>query len=81
MSQKSRRRPSTGLERYAGYGAAWVLAAVLGGWAGLELDRRLGTEPFLMVLGIFAGAGAGLYTLYVRLVVEPAHREDKDNDE
>ena len=64
-----------GLGRYAGYGMAWVLAALLGGWAGLALDKWLGTSPALALLGALAGAGAGLYTLYARLVLEPAAKE------
>lgn len=69
------RRGAGGLHRYAGYGMAWVAAALLGGWAGLALDERLGTSPLLVLVGAFAGAGAGLYTLYARLVLEPAHKE------
>lgn len=78
--EKRPRGGAGGLERYAGYGMAWVLAALLGGWAGLALDRRLGTAPLLTLLGAFAGAGAGMYTLYARLVLEPAQKE-KDRKE
>ncbi len=65
---------SGGLGRYAGYGLAWVLTALIGGWIGLELDARLGTSPLLAVLGTLGGAGAGMYTLYVRLIVEPGSK-------
>lgn len=71
---------SGGLHRYAGYGFAWAGAALLGGWAGLELDQRLGTVPLFALLGAFGGAGAGLYTLYVRLVVEPAAKEKAEQE-
>ena len=75
-SQKTPSRSSGGgaggLERYAGYGMAWVLAALAGGWAGLWLDGRFGTSPFLAVLGSLGGAATGLYTLYARLLAEPA---------
>lgn len=69
---------SGGLHRYAGYGFAWAGAALLGGWAGLELDQRFGTAPLCALLGALGGAGAGLYTLYVRLVVEPAAKEKEE---
>ena len=71
---------SSGLHRYAGYGLAWAGAALLGGWAGLALDQRLGTAPVCALLGAFGGAGAGLYTIYVRLVVEPAAKEKEEQE-
>lgn len=71
---------SKGMERYTSYGLAWFLAMLLGGWLGLTLDRRLGTSPWLLLLGLFGGAGAGLYTLYVRLVVEPAANRTNTNE-
>lgn len=68
-----------GLERYAGYGLALALAAVGGGWAGLALDRWLGTAPLLMLLGGFGGAGAGTYTVYQRLVAAPRKRPEEES--
>lgn len=67
-----------GLERYAGYGLALALAVVVGGWAGLALDRWLGTAPLLTLLGGFAGAGAGTYTVYQRLVAAPRRRPEQE---
>lgn len=68
-----------GLERYAGYGLALALAVVGGGWAGLALDRWLGTSPALLLFGGFAGAGAGTYTVYQRLVVEPRKPPEEES--
>jgi ATP synthase protein I len=49
--------------RYAGvgfqFGAAIILFA-LGGW---WLDKRLGTTPWFLILGVFLGFGGGLYSL------------------
>lgn len=67
-----------GLERYAGYGLALALAVVVGGWAGLALDRWLGTTPLLLFLGGFAGAGAGTFTVYQRLVAAPRKRLEEE---
>lgn len=80
--EKSRSTPGAGmggLERYAGYGMAWVLAALLGSWLGIKLDAWLGTSPLLVVVGALLGAAAGTYTIYVRLIVEPA-AENKDSE-
>ena len=63
--------------RYSGYGLAWALTTLLGFFVGLKLDGWLGTVPWLTLLGAFAGAGSGFYTLYVRFVVEP---ESKKHD-
>lgn len=67
-----------GLERYAGYGLAMALAVVAGGWAGLALDEWLGTAPLLAILGGLSAAGAATYTIYMRLIVEPARKAEED---
>lgn len=57
--------------QYMGLGMTWALSVLLflgvGGW----LDSRLGTTPILMILGVFVGAGAGFYSLYYHIVIEP----------
>jgi F0F1-type ATP synthase assembly protein I len=62
--------------QHMGYGLTWALSVLLflavGGW----LDKKLGTSPWLLVLGAFVGAGAGFYSLYYHIVIEPRHRED-----
>jgi len=87
MNASSENRPGAGgraslglggLERYAGYGLALALAAVGGGWAGLALDRWLGTAPLLTLLGGFAGAGAGTYAVCRRLVGAPRRRPEQE---
>ncbi len=62
--------------QYMGYGLTWALSVLLFLGAGAWLDSRLGTSPFLLVLGAFVGAGAGFYSLYYHIVIEPRHRED-----
>lgn len=63
--------------QYLGYGMTWALSVLLflavGGW----LDARLGTTPVLMIVGAFVGGGAGFYSLYYHLVIEPRQREDE----
>ncbi|MGD2045032.1 MAG: AtpZ/AtpI family protein [Gemmatimonadota bacterium] len=62
--------------QFMGLGLTWALAVLLflgiGGW----LDSKLGTSPFLLVLGAFIGAAAGFYSLYYHIVIEPRQRED-----
>lgn len=69
-------QPSSRAEagRFVGYGMSWLITMLLFGWGGLELDRRIGTTPVLLILGILLGFAAGLCTLYARAVAEPANR-------
>jgi F0F1-type ATP synthase assembly protein I len=65
--------------QYTGYGLTWALSTLLfllGGW---WLDGKVGTTPLFMILGAFVGAGAGFYSLYRHIVVEPRER-DKDTE-
>jgi ATP synthase protein I len=51
--------------------ASILLFFFLGRW----LDGRLGTEPWLLIVGVFTGLAAGFWSMYRRLVVEPRARE------
>jgi len=53
--------------RYAGLGfqlAASIAIFALGGW---WLDGKLGTSPWLLIVGVFTGFGGGLYSLIKRV--------------
>jgi F0F1-type ATP synthase assembly protein I len=72
--------PQPGLWRAAGqstgYGLTWALSTLLfllGGW---WIDEKTGTMPLFMILGAFVGAGAGFYSLYRHVVVEPRERDE-----
>lgn len=60
--------------QFMGYGLTWALAVLLflgiGGW----LDSKLGTSPFLLIIGAFLGGAAGFYSLYYHIVIEPRER-------
>ena len=66
------------LGRYSGYGMAFALTIGLAFWAGIVLDQRLGTTPWLSLLGAFAGGASGFYTLYVRFILEPESKRDEN---
>lgn len=51
------------LGRYGGYGITLGLAVALFAWLGTLLDEKLGTKPLFVLLGTFAGFGAGLYRM------------------
>jgi ATP synthase protein I len=50
----------------AGMGVQFVVAILLCLFAGKWLDARLGTAPWLLILGVFLGAGASIVAMYRR---------------
>jgi F0F1-type ATP synthase assembly protein I len=56
----------------AGGGAEFTVITCVGLFVGQWFDRRLGTGPWLLIIGAFAGAAAGFYRL-VRVLI-PAKR-------
>ena len=62
--------------QYMGLGLTLALAVLLFLGIGAWLDSRLGTGPLLLIVGAFVGAGAGFYSLYYHIVIEPRQRED-----
>lgn len=58
------------------FAASIILFLFLGRW----LDGRLGTEPWLLILGVFTGAAAGFYALYRQLVSRPAERQRRHRE-
>ena len=53
---------------YAGLGLQFAVSVLLFLYAGQWLDRKLGTEPWFMILGVFTGAGASFYSMYRKLM-------------
>jgi ATP synthase protein I len=66
--------------RFAGVGVQFAGAIVIFFFAGRWLDGRLGTEPLFLILGVFVGAGAGFYSMYRQLVIDPREREKRRED-
>lgn len=51
-----------------GAGVQIAVSILLFLFAGRWLDARLGTSPWLLLLGVFVGFGASFYSIYRRLV-------------
>jgi F0F1-type ATP synthase assembly protein I len=67
--------------QFVGLGLTWALAVLLFLGMGAWLDSKLGTAPILLILGAFVGAGAGFYSLYYHIVIEPRQHEiDRKDD-
>jgi F0F1-type ATP synthase assembly protein I len=59
--------------RYAGVGlqfAATLAVFALLGWWG---DGKLGTSPWLLLIGVFAGFGLGFYSLVSKFAKPSSH--------
>jgi len=54
--------------RYMGLGIHFALTTLLSAAGGWWLDRYFSTLPVFLLGGLFFGAGAGFYHLYVKLV-------------
>ena len=61
---------------FAGIGIQFALTILLFVFAGVWLDNRLGTSPWLVLVFVFVGAAAGFYSMYRR--VTAAQRRSKD---
>jgi F0F1-type ATP synthase assembly protein I len=60
---------------FAGVGLQFAASIIVCLFAGQWLDRKLGTAPWLLIVGVFFGAGAGFHSLYRKLMAAQA-RED-----
>jgi F0F1-type ATP synthase assembly protein I len=60
---------------FAGVGLQFAASIIVFLLAGQWLDRRLGTAPWLLIVGVFFGAGGGFYSMYRKLMAAQA-RED-----
>lgn len=60
-------RFSSDIYRYAGVGTQFAATLAVFGGAGWWLDAKLGSSPWLLLLGVFTGFGLGLYSMTLKL--------------
>ena len=60
---------------FAGIGLQFAVSILGGVYAGQWLDRKLGSAPWLLIVGVFLGAGLSFYSMYSKLMAAQA-RED-----
>jgi len=60
-----------------GLGLQFVVAILVCLSAGMWLDRKLGTGPWLLLLGVLVGASAGFYSMYHILMEENRKAKDR----
>ena len=63
---------------FAGIGLQFAASILLFVYAGQWLDRRLGTGPWFLIIGVFLGAGGAFYSMYRKLMAsQKAEERDK----
>lgn len=65
---------------FAGVGVQFAVTIVVFALAGIWLDRRIGTSPWLTIMMVFAGAGLGFWTLYRKVTHSQARTEGRTRD-
>ena len=65
--------PSTA--EFAGVGLQFAVSILVFLYLGQWLDRKLGTAPWLLIIGVFLGAGASFYSMYRKLMAANAREE------
>lgn len=63
--------------RYAGLGLQFVVSILFFLWVGQWLDRRLGTDPLFLYVGVFTGAGGAFYSMYRTLMADQRREEQQ----
>lgn len=66
--------------RYAGLGIQFAASILVFLYAGQWLDRRLGTDPLFLYVGVFTGAGAAFYSMYRNLMADQQREEQEQRD-
>jgi F0F1-type ATP synthase assembly protein I len=61
----------------AGLGLQFAVFILVFLYAGQWVDRRLGTEPVFLLVGVFGGAAAGFYRMY-RGLMRAQQREEEE---
>jgi len=57
------------LSTFAGVGLQFAVAIVLFVLLGQWADRKLGTTPVFLIIGVIAGGGGAFYSLYRRISI------------
>jgi F0F1-type ATP synthase assembly protein I len=65
----------TSVGEYASLGIQFAASILVFLFLGQWLDRRLGTAPWMLLIGVFLGAGGSFYGMYRRLMAAQARDE------
>lgn len=66
---------------YAGLGLQFAVSILVFLFVGQWLDRKLGTAPVFLLVGVFVGAGGAFYSMYRKLMAIQAEEERRKKAE
>lgn len=66
---------------YAGLGLQFAVSILVFLFVGQWLDRKLGTAPVFLLVGVFVGAGGAFYSMYRKLMAIQAEEERRKREE
>lgn len=78
--RRPNRQPIPDAGQYASVGLQFGLGILVFTFAGSWLDRRLGTSPWLLMLGVALGFALSAAWIYRQLVIRPRERATRDQD-
>lgn len=78
---KRERAPIPGAAEYMGVGLQFVVTLLLFLFAGQWLDEKLGTRPWLLMLGVFLGFVLSLYSIFQRLNAPASRKKGPEEQE
>ena len=68
LTSSEERRERSAAARFAGLGLQFAITLLVSLWLGTWIDRKFGTAPVFLYLGVFLGAGAAFYSMYRQLM-------------
>ena len=71
----------TGGKQLAAGGLQFTGTVILGVFAGIWLDEKLGTSPWMVIVLVFVGAALGFYLLYRNLMKSQRLGERRQHEE
>lgn len=73
------REPAAGSSAgvYLGLGLQFAASILVFLYLGQWLDRRFGTEPWLLLTSVFLGAGGSFYSIYRKLMADLRRQEER----
>lgn len=69
------------LSSFAGIGLQFAIAIVLFLLMGQWVDKKLGTAPVFLMIGVFIGGGGAFYNLYRRITLAQKADDERRRNE
>ena len=70
----------TSVGAYMGLGLQFAISILVFAFLGQWADRRFGTDPWLLLIGVFLGGGGSFYSIYRRLMTDLEREERQRRD-